>query len=229
MDRNNMLELSYEIIELVSNYDDDILTFVTDNTPGLKIVVRFKQCISDILFKHKVQKFERYAKEFLTSQSFERFKVKINKDNEYRKKVAEYILLKINKFDTDMKLNLFAKVCIDFFEGNITEEDLESISEVLDNLTKTDNIVLKSIFENYERVVFESERSLHIPELDFVKVDSAVKKLSTLGVLENHGVKLGDRSYLSTNINDWVRDFCNEPLYTSYRISDIGEILSKYL
>lgn len=227
MSENNKLDVLYDVIDLSSNYDDEeILSIITDNIPGLKIGVKLKDSISDSLFKQKVEKFKRYANEFSTSQSFEVFKKKINENEDYRKKVSEYMLLKINKFDTDLKLNIFSKACIDFFESNISEEELENISEIVDLLNKKDLIFIENMFKTIGDWCFVPEKDLHIKELDSSQIKSIAKKLNTLGLL-NHE----DQVMYKTVSNDpnFVPTYEDPKIYDSFKMTKFTKLLYKYI
>lgn len=227
MSENNKLDVFYDVIDLASNYDDEeILRFVTDNVPGLKIGVKLKDSISDMLFKQKVEKFKKCANEFSTSKSFEKFKDKINKNKDFRRQVSEYILLKINKFDTDLKLNIFSKACKDFFESNITEEELENISEIIDLLNKKDLIFIDNMFKYIGDWCFVPENDLHIKDLDTSQVKSIAKKLNTIGLL-NHEDQVMYQTF-STDPN-FKPTYEDPNIYDSFRMTKFTKLIYKYI
>lgn len=228
MSKQNAIEIVSNAVDLISNYDDEyeILNFITDNVPGLKIGFKFRECISDYLFKSKLEKFKRYANEFTTSTSFESFKNKIEEDEEYRKKISQYILLKIDKFDTDFKISVFSKVCVDFFKGTISEEELESISETLDFLKLNDIQVLKEIYKDYGLGRFIAEDNVYIPNFKTEYICSVVRKSEMLGLVISLG---GEKVYKPKTLSKIKNDGFTDPIYNRYCITKQGEMLIKYI
>lgn len=238
MSKQDIIEIVSNAIDLASNYDDEyeILNFITDNVPGLKIGFTFRKCISDYLLKNKLEKFKIYANEFTQSSDFKNFKNKINADLNYRKRISEYMLLKINKFDTDSKLNIFSKACVDFFEGNISEEILEELSEILDLITFTDIKIIKTIYSEFGKTTCCEYLVCGVTDEACSKITSSLVKMDTLGLLVNRGQKVNDIptydrgiSYFKQDIPTWIEECFSQPIITHYCISDLGELLLKYI
>lgn len=238
MSKKDIIEIISNAVDLASNYDDEyeILNFITDNVPGLKIGFNFRKCISDYLLKNKLEKFKIYANEFTQSNDFKKFKSKINVDLDYRKRISEYMLLKINKFDTDLKLNIFSKACVDFFGGNISEEILEELSEILDLITLTDMKIIKAIYSEFGKTTCWEYLVCGVTDEPCSKITSSLVKMDTLGLLVNCGQKINDIptyereiSYFNQDIPTWVEECFSQPIITNYCISDLGEVLLKYI
>lgn len=238
MSKKDIIEIISNAVDLASNYDDEyeILNFITDNVPGLKIGFNFRKCISDYLLKNKLEKFKIYANEFTQSSDFKKFKSKINIDLDYRKRISEYMLLKINKFDTDSKLNIFSKACVDFFEGNISEEILEELSEILDLIVLTDMKIIKAIYSEFGKSNCCEYLVCGVTDEPCSKISSSLVKMDTLGLLMNCGQKIDNIptfdksiSYFRPDIPTWVEECFSQPIITYYRISDLGELLLKYI
>lgn len=233
MNKQDVIEIVSNSVDLVSKYDDEyeILNFITDNVPGLKIGFKFRECISDYILKNKLEKFTRYANNFAESNEFTAFKHKINDDLNYRNKISEYMLSKINKFDTEIKISIFSKACVDLFEGNITEDDLENVSEVLDFLTKTDLRILREIYNKYEFRLFTPEKHIFIEGLNADQISSSVKKFNILGLACDLGFQVKSYSreyskeYGKINRGNIERD----QLYIGYTLTNIGVNLVKYI
>lgn len=217
MSENNKLDVCYEVIDLASNYDDEeILSIITDNVPVLKLAIKLKNSISDTILKRKIEKFKKYANTSSTSQSFEKFKSKVRDNEEYRKKISEYMLLKINKFDTDYKLKIFSSACVDFFYGNISQNTLTEISEIIDNITLNDILVIKYLycFKHKFMTIQKIVDKISGKGNDF-KIYSYILKLINLGLIledpRNTHASLSNR------------------LQKKVKLSSLGGIFYKYL
>lgn len=180
------MELANDIVDALStiNDEEDILDFVSDSFPALRIFSRSYEFVSDTIFKTKINKFLKYAKEFTTSNSFEKFKLDMQNNPNFRTKVSEYVLFKINKFDADYKLKIFSRACTDFFNSNINENTLIEISEVIDNLNTTDIDIIKYLYQyNSDLVQVKKVVDELLDTTDDFKTYSSILKLTNYGIV----------------------------------------------
>lgn len=181
--KNN--EISYDILEFTSNITDcPILDIASDTMPGIKVIIKASNTISDKIFCSKLEKFVKMANQFESSKSFDKFRQKISEDESFKSKVSEYLLFKINKFDADYKLKIFSRACVDFFSGNINENILTEISEIIDEITSNDIEVIKYLYSFGDKLIPIKriiDENLHI--VDNFKTYSSILKLINLGLI----------------------------------------------
>lgn len=194
------IESICDIIDFTSNITDyDILDIISDTLPGIKFSLKLSNIISDKIFYFKLEKFIKMANEFESSKSFSKFKKKISTDKNFKNEVSEYLLLKINKFDTDYKLKIFSNACVDFFNSSIDKDTLIEISEVLDFITPKDISILKGFFIPEVYSMLDG----HIANVsDKDSYYASVKKLQILNLLQEslHGSIHEVKNKLAVNI-----------------------------
>lgn len=212
------IDLSNDLIDFAANITEgeDILDLASDNIPGIRLLVRTYNTVSDKIFKIKVEKFIKYANNFTNNNSFKKFKLEINDNIEYRNKVSEYLLFKINKFDADYKLKIFSNACVDFFNGNISQMDLTEISETIDLLNIADIKIIKFLFSfNREFISIQDIIDSDIDSVDSFKTYSCILKLVNCGIiLEEYGF-----TYAALN----------NKMLKKVSLSSFGNMLHKYL
>ena len=206
-------EISYDIIDFASNITDfDILDIASDAIPGLKVILKSSNSISDKLFCSKLEKFINMANEFESNKSFDKFKEKISTDETFKNKVSEYLLLKINKFDTDYKLKIFSNACVDFFNGSINQDILTEIGEVIDIISMNDIKIIKFISTfNDELIPIKNVIDSNLDTIDNFKSYSCILKLVNLGVISeelgNTYAALNDKTQKKITLSPFGRTF----------------------
>ncbi len=219
--------------DLIKDEDiDSLLSTFGDFIPPARLFIKGYTTISDKLFFTKIDKFMKFAelnKGNMSSKEekdFEKFKEKMKKDKDYSTKVSQYVLFKIDKFDDDVKLNVFSKACLDFFKGNINFELLTDISEYIDMISRKDILLLKYLFKSRKTngSVFTPE-TCYAKELIPPEINSVIKKLNMLSILE----ECDDIIYetVSSDPSDYTPQLSN--LTKSYVVSKSGSLLAKYL
>lgn len=212
-----------DIVDATSQVIDGgyILDFASNSCPGLRLLVRTSNSISDKIFTTKLEKFIEYANNSNTNYQFERFKSKIKSDNNYKNKVSNYLLFKINKFDVDYKLKIFSCACVDFFNGIIDYDYLVDISECIDMIFKKDIEILKSI--SNVNSVFKPE-DLNVNNRSSESIISSARKLHMISILEEKG------TFLKNILPDNPLPGQIGPDSTkSYSLSSLGKNFIKYL
>lgn len=211
---------------------DSLLSTFGDFIPPARLFIKGCATISDKLFFTKIDKFMKFAElneENLSSKEekkFEEFKEKMKEDADYRTKVSQYVLFKIDKFDDDVKLNVFSKACLDFFKGNINFELLNDISECIDMISRKDIMLLNYLFKSNKTNGF-----VFTPETCYAKglippeINSVIKKLNMLSILE----ECDDIMYETVSSDTSDHSSQRSTLTKSYIVSQSGSLLAKYL
>lgn len=204
----------------------DILSIAEDTVPGLRLILKSYNTISDRILRRKFEKFIAYANEGKTDYSFENFKKDIVDNEQYRNEITEYITFKINKFDTDFKIKILSKASLDFFGGIINYDGFIDLSECLDMISRKDIIFMEYLIKTSKAngVVFTPgtcyAKGLIIPE-----INSIIKKLNTISILE----ECDDIIYETVSSDPSDHPSQHSSLTKSYIVSDLGRLLAKYL
>ncbi|CEN84148.1 Uncharacterised protein [[Clostridium] sordellii] len=222
--KDGKIEVTSDIIETLSNLfgsEVNIFDFVSDSMPGLRIALKLYNSVSDKILKDKVDSFVDYANNFTSDLKVENFKLRITNDVDYKNRVTQYLLFKINKFDTDCKLKIFSCACVDFFNGIIDYDYLVDISECIDMIFKKDIEVLKCI-SNADKV-FKPE-DLNVKNISSESVISSVRKLHMISILEEKGT-IQLKTFPSNPLPGQIGPSSTK----SYSLSSLGKKFIKYL
>lgn len=211
-----------DVVDATSQVIDGgyILDFASDSCPGLRLLVRTSNSISDKIFSIKLEKFIEYANNSTTNYKFEKFKSKIKSNNNYKNKVSNYLLFKINKLDLDYKLEIFSRACIDFFQSVIDYDDLVNMSECIDMISKNDIFILKHIDKNNKFI----PENIKIKNISCESIHSSLSKFHMSSILERTGIVLLDKFP-----EDPVVGQIGPSVTASYLLSSLGKKFIQYL
>ena len=143
------IDLSIEYSELT--LDEFLKDGVLKEIPIVKSVVAFYNISSSIIDRHKTKKILTFFKEFhskhIDEEKLEIFKNKFNKDEAYRHKVVETIVLLNERFYHIEKSKILANLLISYIEKKITWQEFIDVSFVLENFHPRGFTYLKALFE----------------------------------------------------------------------------------
>lgn len=120
--------------------------------PLMKSVVSFYNIANSVIDRHKVIKTPAFFQEFhrkeINQDKLDAFKVKFSKDGNYQDKVVETIILLNERFLQTEKSKILANLIKAHIEENITWQELQDISFVLDAIHPKGFVFLEKISKN---------------------------------------------------------------------------------
>lgn len=135
---SNRIELPAEILEFTIDQviDDGVLKDIPV-VGWLAKGVSVSRSISDRIFHHKILRF-LVELENVSSGDRDKFRERINLEQEYRRKVGEHLILLLNKIDAFDKTSLLA-ICFDhFLTSDIDYDYFVELSNVIERSTISD-------------------------------------------------------------------------------------------
>ncbi|CEI72918.1 hypothetical protein [Romboutsia hominis] len=225
---SNTLDNCEDALSLLDEFieDDtisDVLSFAGDEIPGLRLLYKSYNSISDRFFRRKLEKFIKYANEGSSDYSFEKFKEDIRDNKKYREEVTEYLSFKIDKFDTDFKLKILSKSSLDFFNGNIDFNSFVDLSECLDLISRKDILIMEYLSKRGDFKF--TPTVLYVKGLTLYDINSSIRKLHMLSLIEEDD----DIFYEEVSSDPSYSTHSDSKLTKSYYISELGNLLIKYL
>lgn len=213
MDKSSIEKLFLETKTLTDDFlGGNYLELFCECPKKITFCVKLYTNVSDRLLHNKIDKFIIMANNFQSSGSFDGFKQKMHSDSKYKSKVCEYMLLKINKFDSDYKLKIFSNACMDFFYSNITKEKLIEISETIDLISFNDIKLIEKLHDinNYIKI-----NDILIENLTTESIYSYISKLKSLNLVSEE----------PTNTHENLSN-----VYTKkVELSEFGNVFVKYV
>lgn len=204
---NPSIDLTEEYLEL--GIDSFLSEGIFKEIPIVKTLYSVYKIGNSIKDAHFVKKLMVFLKEFnsgaIEQDKLDRFKEKLNKDENYKKKTTEQMIILIDRYDYSFKAAMYGRLFIAYINEYYNWDTFQYLSSCTDNLFINDFRVLEILYKAKDGKTLDS-LIINNNDNKYIIIAS-IEKLKSCGLAEDDQITDG---------------IIKAPMKRTNKISDLG-------